>query len=215
MTAIALRPRRGEAVDSQRRAAALAELAALLKLAYSGELAAALAYRGHARSVRDEDERARILQIEAEELHHRERLGQMLAELGERPDARLERRARRIGHVLALLCRLGGWLVPMYGAGRLESRNVREYETAARHARDGGRGEWVDELLVMAEVEWEHEAYFRERVLSHRLGRRLPIWTAPPPKASIRASYASEVAEVVGFVGRAARVPFDGRGLPV
>ena len=31
-------------------------------------------------------------------------------------------------------------------------------------------------LLVMAEVEWEHEKYFRSCVLLHSLGRRLPLW---------------------------------------
>ena len=35
-------------------------LAAILRLAYSGELAAALAYRGHWKSVRDPDERESV-----------------------------------------------------------------------------------------------------------------------------------------------------------
>ena len=74
----------------------------------------------------------------------------------------------------------------MYGAGRLESKNIREYESAARHARECGHTEWIDCLLTMAEVEWEHERYFRGRVLSHRWARHLPMWPAPPPKASIR-----------------------------
>ena len=88
-----------------------------------------------------------------------------------------------------LLCHVSGWLAPMYGAGKLESRNVREYETAARHALACGRDEWVDCLLTMAEVEWEHEAFFRSRVLSHRVGRRLRIWPALPPKEAIRESF--------------------------
>jgi hypothetical protein len=87
-----------------------------------------------------------------------------------------------------------GWLIPMYGAGRLESRNVREYEAAARHAFGCGRHEWIDCLLTMAEVEWDHEAYFRGRVLASRLGRRLPLWRAPPPKAEIRGSFEREFA---------------------
>jgi hypothetical protein len=77
----------------------------------------------------------------------------------------------------------------MYGAGKLESRNVREYEAAARHALASGRDEWVDCLLTMAEVEWEHEAFFRSRVLSHHVGRRLRIWPALPPKEAIRDSF--------------------------
>src|SRR6185503_6830672 len=106
-------------------------LVALLQLAFSGELAAAHAYRGHARAVRDPEERRRIEEIEREEWHHRELVGRMLAELGSGPDPSRERRAAVIGRVLGALCHVGGWLAPMYGAGRLESRNVREYETAA------------------------------------------------------------------------------------
>ena len=80
----------------------------------------------------------------------------------------------------------------MCGAGKLERRNIKEYETAARLAIAAGRPELVDCLLGMAEVEWEHEEYFRSRVLAHRLGRLLPIWPAPAPKAEIRASFARE-----------------------
>lgn len=166
------------------------KLVALLQLAYSAELAAALAYRGHWNSVKDADERARILQIENEEWHHRELVGGMLQRLGEAPSKQRETRAQLIGKVLGFLCQVMGWFAPMYGAGRLESGNVREYETAARHARDCGHEEFVDCLLMMAEVEWEHEYYFRSRVLLHSLGRRLKLWPAPPPKATIRESFA-------------------------
>jgi hypothetical protein len=63
--------------------------------------------------------------------------------------------------VLGLMCHISGWFAPMYGAGRLESRNIVEYETAARHALACGREDLIDCLLTMAEVEWEHEHYFR------------------------------------------------------
>jgi demethoxyubiquinone hydroxylase (CLK1/Coq7/Cat5 family) len=165
-----------------------AKLAAILRAAYSGEKAAAYAYRGHAASVKGPAERERILAIEEEEWEHRARLGEMLRELGAKPSRRREFRAAVIGRTLAALCHVSGWLVPMYGAGRLESRNIREYETAARLARASGREEWVDCLLTMAEVEWEHEHWFRERVRSHRLGARLKLWPVPPAKESIRAS---------------------------
>ena len=161
-------------------------LIALLQLAYSAELAAAYAYRGHWHSVESEEERIRIKQIEDEEWHHRELAGQMLESLGAHPDRQREIRALVIGRVLGVLCHLMGWLPPMYGAGRLESRNVGEYETAARHARDCGRDDFIDCLLTMAEVEWEHEKYFRSRVLAHPLGRRLSLWPEPPPKEMIR-----------------------------
>jgi hypothetical protein len=74
----------------------------------------------------------------------------------------------------------------MYGAGKLERRNIVEYEDAARYAAGCGKVEFVDCLLTMAEVEWEHEQYFRAKVLSHSLGRLLPIWPPPPPKETIR-----------------------------
>jgi hypothetical protein len=168
-------------------------LVALLKLAYSGELAACGAYRGHARSVRDPEERAAIARIEDEEWHHRRLVGDMLRELGEGPDPSRERRARIIGRALGMLCHVSGWLAPMYGAGKLESRNVREYETAARLAVAAGRREWVECLLTMAEVEWDHERYFRLKVLGHGIGKRLPMWPEPPPRATIRERFARDV----------------------
>lgn len=91
--------------------------------------------------------------------------------------------------MLGFLCHVAGWFVPMYGAGRLESHNIVEYETAARLALDCGRTDVIDCILTMAEVEWEHEAYFRERVLSHPWSRRLAVWPAPAPREHIRASF--------------------------
>jgi hypothetical protein len=169
-----------------------AELISLLQLAYSGELAAAYAYQGHSRSVRDPAERERIQRIEEDEWHHRRLVGEMLAGLGAAPDERRERRAAMIGRVLSALCHVSGWLIPMYGAGRLERRNIGEYEEAARLALASGRGDLVDCLLAMAEVEWDHEAYFRSCVLRHRLASRIPIWDAPPPRDSIRARFAED-----------------------
>ena len=170
-------------------------LIALLQLAYSAERAAAYAYRGHWHSVVDESERLRIKQIEDEEWHHRRLVGEMLAGLGSRPSKQRELRSLIIGRVLGFLCHLMGWLAPMYGAGRLESRNIREYETAARYARDCARDDLTDCLLAMAEVEWEHEYYFRSRVLLHSFAKRLTLWPSPPPKETIRESFAAEAAD--------------------
>jgi rubrerythrin len=179
----------------------LKNLVALLQLAYSAERAAAYAYRGHWHSVVDKNERIRIKQIEDEEWHHRELVGEMLKSLGGQSNSQREIRALIVGRALGALCHVMGWLAPMYGAGRLESRNVREYETAARYARDCGRDEFTDCLLTMAEVEWEHEYYFRSRVLLHSLGRRLKLWPAPPAKETIRASFADESARQTELVG--------------
>ena len=161
-------------------------LIAILQLAYSGELAAGYAYRGHWHSVSDAEERSRIKQIEDEEWHHRKLVGEMLKSLDAAPRKMREIRATVVGRVLGFMCHLSGWFAPMYGAGRLESRNIVEYETAARHARACGREDLIDCLLTMAEVEWEHERYFRACVLRHRWAKRVSIWPEPAPKESIR-----------------------------
>lgn len=165
-------------------------LIAVLQLAYSGERAAGYAYRGHGHSVSDPAERARIRQIEDEEWHHRRLVGEMLKRLGSGPSRARELRALVIGRVLGLLCHVAGWLPPMYGAGRLERRNVGEYETAARHARLSGNEDLVDCLLTMAEVEWDHEAFFRGKVEQSAFGRRF-LWRPLPPRTAIRGAFAA------------------------
>jgi rubrerythrin len=176
-------------MESTGRQSDPSKLVTILQLAYSGELAAAYAYRGHWHSLSEPDERARVKVIEEEELHHRILVGEMLQSLDAAPNRRRELRAKIVGRVLGFSCHLSGWFAPMYGAGRLESKNIVEYETAARYARDCGRTEFVDCLLTMAEVEWEHEAFFRSCVMRHWLGKRLAIWSAPPPKENIRLSF--------------------------
>jgi len=168
------------------------KLISILQLAYSAELAAAYAYRGHWQSVSDQEERARIQQIENEEWHHRELVGEMLRYLDATPLRSREIRAKIIGRTLGFLCHLSGWLAPMYGAGRLESSNIVEYEIAAGYARDCSMDAFIENLLTMAEVEWEHEQYFRARVLLHPLGKRLSIWPEPRPKEMIRKSFARD-----------------------
>jgi len=160
-----------------------------LQGAYSGELAAGFAYAGHWRSVRDPEERARIQEIEAEEWQHRKLVGDMLRDFGAKPKRVREAIFWMIGHTIAGLCRIGGWFFPMYGAGRLERGNIVEYEIAADYALACGREDLIDCLLTMAEVEWEHELYFRSKAAGHGLARIIPLWAPAPPKASIRARF--------------------------
>lgn len=174
----------------------LDDLIKILRLAYSGELAAAYAYRGHWRSMKDEAIRERIREIEEEEWHHRRLVGRMLEQVGAKPNRSREFRALIIGRTLGAMCHVAGWLLPMYGAGKLESQNINEYEMAARHASLSGRAEFVDCLLAMAEVEWEHEKYFRAHVGSHRLGAWIPLWPVPAPKEAIRATYSVELGAI-------------------
>ena len=165
------------------------KLGRLLQLAYSGELGAIHAYLGHRRSLRHYAERLELRRILEDEIRHRRRLLVMLEELHLAPDAYRELKLTFIGRSIGFLCRIGGWFVPMYGAGRLEAQNVVEYERAARLALVEGREDWVDELLTLAEVEWDHEHYFREKAASHWASRLIPLWPSPLPRERIRESF--------------------------
>ena len=141
----------------------------ILQNAYSGELAAAYAYRGHWKSLKESPEKIRIKDIEAEEWDHRRRVGEWLAKLDAKPKPLREKIFWIIGNVLGPSCFLSGWFMPMYFAGRLESKNSVEYEDAAGFARELGMDDCVDDLLDMALVEVEHEVFFRQTVAEHRL----------------------------------------------
>lgn len=172
-----------DSVDARRK------LIRQLQGAFSGELAAGFAYRGHWKSVKDESERTRIQQIESEEWHHREIVRGLLAELDAKGNPIREAIFWTIGRVLGLSCHLTGWFLPMYGAGKLERSNIVEYEVAAAYAQACGQHAMIDCILGMAEVEWEHERYFRERVAGHSWLRLFKLWDAPPVKTSIRTRF--------------------------
>jgi rubrerythrin len=161
-------------------------LVRVLQLARSGEGGAALAYRHHATSLHRPDERARVLAIRAEELDHRERVSRILWALDARPDRGLEFRNQCLGAAIAAFCHVGGWFLPMYGAGWMERRNIADYERAARLAIESGELAHVPDLLHMAEAEWEHERFFREKAAAHWASRILSVWSAPGPKSAIR-----------------------------
>lgn len=173
-----------------RASTARAHLVFLLQLAYSGELGAARAYAGHADSLSDPTERAEVRKIFRDEIRHRRCLRRMLASLGAAPEPRRESKMNLVGKSISFFCHVGGWFFPMYGAGRLESQNIREYEHAARLAAVAGCDEFIEELLVMAEVEWDHERFFREKASSHPLWRVVPHWPAPAARSSIRDGFA-------------------------
>ncbi len=161
----------------------------LLRSAYSGELAAAYAYRGHWHSVKDSYERERIRQIEEDEWHHRMIVGAMLKEVGAKPFAYRELRSAVIGRIVGLSCNIVGWFLPMYVAGKLESKNVKEYEDAARRARESGHLEFISSLLEMARIEWDHESFFRSRIEGHPMTLFFPLWDSLPPRETIGKSF--------------------------
>jgi len=157
----------------------------LLRQAYSGERAAAGAYAGHWRSLRDPEQREAVRRIEHEEWDHRKRVGDMLSSLGAAPSRRLELQAACIGGALGPLCHVSGWLLPMFGAAWLERCNVAEYACAAELASRCGREDLVSDLAQMSRVELEHELYFRERVASHRLGRLALLALGAPSRDAV------------------------------
>lgn len=170
-------------------AAARAQLVFLLQLAVSGELGAIRAYLGHRASLPRGPQRARVDAILRDEIRHRRIVSSMLRALGSAPDPRRERKMDLVGRSIAFSCLVGGWFMPMYGAGRLESGNVGEYEHAARLAVLAGRAELADPLLELAEIEWDHERFFREQAMSHVLWRVMPAWPSLPPREEIRRSF--------------------------
>ncbi len=166
------------------------DLIRLLQNAYSGEKAAAYAYRGHAKSVSIAIEREEISKIEHDEWEHRECLRTMLTSLEAKPRFMREVSMTAVGTLIYCLCRLGGllnflnfgWYMSMYGAGKLERSNIGEYEVAALIARACGQAQFVEELIHMAEVEWDHEMYFRSKALTSRWAKVIPVWSLPPPR---------------------------------
>lgn len=145
------------------------QLIRILRAAYSGELAAGYAYRGHWKSVSNQIEREGIRKIENDEWVHRKRVGEMLDALGSHPSTLREVRMWLTGRVIGALCHAIGWFLPMYFAGRLEGRNVQEYEEAACHAAALELNQFESELQIMRSVEREHELFFLAAVAGHRL----------------------------------------------
>ncbi len=169
----------------------------MLQNAYSGERAAAYAYLGHGKAMTDAVEIADLKRIENEEWDHRTCLGKMLLELGSKPRRSREIVMSIIGRSISFFCLCGrylnifnfGWFMSMYGAGKLESGNIVEYEIAARYAKDCGYEQFVPQLLAMAEIEWDHELYFRNKALSSKWVRLIKIWPLPPSRESIAIRY--------------------------
>ena len=141
----------------------------ILQNAHAGELAAAYAYRGHWKSLKDSAEKEGIKKIEAEEWTHRANVKKWLEKLGAKPRKLREKVFWTIGRSLGIGCYVSGWFFPMYFAGRLESQNVQEYIDAAEFAKELEMPECVAEMMEMSRVEGEHEEFFRKVVANHRL----------------------------------------------
>ena len=139
----------------------------ILRMAYSGELAAALAYAGHRRSVWRADQKQAIYQIELDEWHHRSQLLAMLQDLGAGPTAWRDVMMGSLGCLIFVGCFFSGWFFAMYFAGRLEEGNIVEYQHAAEHAEAIGLKDLAETLMIFSAKEEEHEAFFYNIVRGH------------------------------------------------
>ena len=148
-------------------------LVRLLQRAYSGEKAAAFAYIGHARSLRDPAAKAAVKQIEDDEWKHRENVLALMRRY-EVPVSRwLELKLHIIGRVISASCHVIGRFMPFFFAGKLESGNVCEYFVMMRHFHSLGIHEHDAMLYEMGMKEKEHEVYFLEQIRKDRL---LPLY---------------------------------------
>ena len=145
------------------------KLVEILRAAYSGEMGAAFAYRGHWQSVTEPDEIREIRRVEAEEWAHRADIRGMLADLGAKPQIIREVFLWLVGRTAGRLCLIAGWFFPMYVAGMLETENVDEYTRAANHAGSLGMEALQRDLLEMTQTEKRHEAFFFRMVAGHPL----------------------------------------------
>jgi rubrerythrin len=170
-------------------------LVSILKMAYSGERAAALAYAGHWRSVSDPQEKTDIAKIENDEWEHRAIVGEMLEKLGEKPSKFRELLMGSVGCIVYLACFISGWFFPMYFAGRLEHSNVHEYIEAANHAEALGLHEWADELMQLSDVELQHEEFFKQIIVGHWLTPMMKaVFNWGPEPAVIEAAVVTQAA---------------------
>jgi hypothetical protein len=141
----------------------------LLQKAYSAERAAAFAYIGHARSLKDPAARAAVKQIEDDEWKHRENILGLMRRYGVPVSRRYELRFYTIGKIISASCRVIGRFMPFFFAGKLESGNVCEYFVMMRLFHSLGIHEHDAMLYEMGMKEKEHEVYFLDQIHKDRL----------------------------------------------
>jgi hypothetical protein len=148
-------------------------LVTLLQKAYSGEMAAAFAYVGHAGSLKCPDAKAAVKQIENDEWNHRKNIRGLMLEYDIPVSRYYETYFYIIGKVISLSCHVIGWFMPYFFAGKLESGNVCEYFVMMRYFQSLGIKDHDEILYEMGMKEKEHEIYFLEQIKSSPL---LPLF---------------------------------------
>jgi len=141
----------------------------LLKMAYSAERAAAFAYQGHAKSVKNKHEKIAIKQIEDDEWNHRKEVLMIMNEYNIKPSLFYEIRFYIIGKIISFSCFVIGWFMPFYFAGRLESGNVCEYFRLKIWFNELGITKHHQLLYDMGIKEKEHEVYFYDQIKNSKL----------------------------------------------
>ncbi len=145
------------------------ELVDLLQRAYSAEKAAAFAYQGHAGSVKGEEEKKAIRQIETDEWNHRREVLAIMNLYGIPIRKYYEFRFHVIGTIISGSCYVIGWFMPYYFAGRLESGNVCEYFRMMHYFHALGITAHDKILYEMGMKEKEHEVYFLGKIKKSKL----------------------------------------------
>ena len=140
------------------------KLIELLQKAYSGEMAAALAYSGHWKSLKKESDIRAINKIEHEEWQHRRRISEILSELNAEPLVLREKVFYLIGRNIGIICFFFGRFCAAFFAGILESKNVDEYAEALKYAQEAGLEVYFEDFTEMNKTEAEHEFILREMI---------------------------------------------------
>jgi len=137
----------------------------MLQRAYSGERAAALAYIGHAGSLRRrEAESAAVRQIEEDEWEHRRQVQWLMERYEIAPSPWYELKFYLIGKVVGLSCYVIGRFMPYFFAGKLESGNVCEYFVMMHRFHELGITDHDEVLHEMGVKEKEHEVFFQKMI---------------------------------------------------
>ena len=141
----------------------------LMQKAYSAEKAAAFAYRGHAGSVKNKEEKRNIKQIEEDEWNHRSEVLKLMNLYNVPISKYYEFRFHAVGKIISASCYIIGWFMPFYFAGRLESGNVCEYFRMKQYFNSLGISAHDVLLYEMGMKEKEHEIYFLESIKNSKL----------------------------------------------
>ena len=143
-------------------------LVELLQRAYSAEKAAAFAYIGHAKSLKDPAAKVAVKQIEDDEWDHRRNVLAIMQQYDIPISRFYEVKFHVIGRFISASCYVIDWFMPYFFAGKLESGNVCEYFVMMKyfHALDIREHDQI--LYEMGIKEKEHEVYFLAQIKHSR-----------------------------------------------